>query len=103
MPRHLVGNHELTAAMVGSAVEHQPYILPGEPSRQDVEEDLKACRVGCRHDQVDDITVFNHEVLFNGTDAAGKAGLWLTNGTAAGTHELAGISGASTGGLILPT
>jgi ELWxxDGT repeat protein len=45
-----------------------------------------------------DFTVFNGEVLFNGIDAAGLSGLWVTNGTAAGTHELTGISGAYTGG-----
>ena len=30
-------------------------------------------------------------VLFNGTDASGHAGLWETNGTAAGTYELTGV------------
>jgi ELWxxDGT repeat protein len=52
-----------------------------------------------------DFTVFNGEVLFNGHDAAGSDGLWITNGTAAGTFELGGlsdvgISGAYTGGLL---
>ena len=47
-----------------------------------------------------DFTAFNGEVLFDGTDAAGDLGLWVTNGTAAGTHELTGISGAYTGGLL---
>jgi ELWxxDGT repeat protein len=41
---------------------------------------------------------FNSEVLFAGKDASGNAGLWVTNGTAAGTHELTGIRGASSGG-----
>src|SRR5262249_52966486 len=45
------------------------------------------------------MTVFNGEVLFNGTDASGQLGLWVTDGTAAGTHELTGISGAATPGL----
>src|SRR5215831_4266856 len=30
-------------------------------------------------------------VLFNGTDASGRAGIWETNGTAAGTYELTGV------------
>ncbi len=37
--------------------------------------------------------------LFEGLDANGQVGLWVTNGTAAGTHELLGISGASTAGV----
>jgi len=48
-----------------------------------------------------DITVLNGEALFQGQDAAGKAGLWVTNGTAAGTRELTGISGAYTGSVGL--
>jgi ELWxxDGT repeat protein len=44
-------------------------------------------------------TVFKNQVLFTGTDAAGVRGLWVTNGTAAGTHELTGIKGAYSGGL----
>ena len=43
-----------------------------------------------------DFTVFKNVVLFNGYDASGKTGLWVTNGTAAGTHELA-VTGAYTG------
>jgi ELWxxDGT repeat protein len=35
-------------------------------------------------------------VLFNGSDASGNVGLWVTNGTAAGTHELTGITNANT-------
>jgi ELWxxDGT repeat protein len=46
-----------------------------------------------------DFTVFNGEVLFDGVDAAGDYGLWVTDGTAAGTHELTGIKGAYSGGL----
>jgi ELWxxDGT repeat protein len=46
-----------------------------------------------------DLTVFNHQVLFNGTDAAGTQGLWVTDGTTAGTHEIAGIDGANLNGL----
>ena len=45
------------------------------------------------------MTVFNGEVLFNATDASGQNGLWVTNGTAAGTHELTGIIGANSNGL----
>jgi ELWxxDGT repeat protein len=37
-------------------------------------------------------------VLFNGFDAAGKQGLWVTDGTTAGTHEIA-VNGAAPGGL----
>src|SRR3984957_6174874 len=46
-----------------------------------------------------DLTVYNGEVLFRGRDSSGKLGLWETNGTAAGTHELTGVVGASTAGL----
>ncbi len=46
-----------------------------------------------------DLTVFNNEVLFDGLDAAGNNGLWVTDGTAAGTHELTGISGAYVAGV----
>jgi ELWxxDGT repeat protein len=38
-------------------------------------------------------------VLFNATDGAEQNGLWVTNGTAAGTHELTGISGANAYGV----
>jgi ELWxxDGT repeat protein len=38
-------------------------------------------------------------VLFAGIDAAGNNGLWMTNGTAAGTFELTGISGANASGV----
>src|SRR5437763_1681524 len=45
---------------------------------------------------VADFTVFGNEVLFQGINASsGTEGLWVTNGTAAGTHELTGISGTS--------
>jgi probable HAF family extracellular repeat protein/ELWxxDGT repeat protein len=47
-----------------------------------------------------DLTVFNSEVLFDGFNASGNQGLWVTNGTAAGTHELTGISGAYAGGAF---
>jgi len=42
-----------------------------------------------------DFTVLNGEVLFDGLDATGTRGLWVTDGTAAGTHELVGISNAN--------
>ena len=45
------------------------------------------------------ITVYNGEVLFSGLDASGDMGLWVSNGTAAGTHELTGITGADPSGL----
>jgi ELWxxDGT repeat protein len=38
-------------------------------------------------------------VFFLGTDSSDDPGLWVTNGTAAGTHELTGISGASMIGI----
>ena len=41
-------------------------------------------------------------VLFDGRDASGY-GLWVTNGTRAGTYELTGISGANASGLFLQT
>jgi ELWxxDGT repeat protein len=44
-------------------------------------------------------TVLNGEVLFTGVDLSGKYGLWATNGTAAGTHEVTNIAGASTYGV----
>jgi ELWxxDGT repeat protein len=44
-----------------------------------------------------DFTVFNDEVLFRGNDISGHDNLWLTNGTAAGTHELTGITGLPNG------
>ena len=37
--------------------------------------------------------------LFNGANTAGHLGLWVTNGTAAGTQELTGVAAASTTGL----
>jgi ELWxxDGT repeat protein len=46
-----------------------------------------------------DFTVFKGKVLFDAVDAAGKYGLWVTDGTVAGTRELTGIKGAYSGGL----
>ena len=43
---------------------------------------------------------FNGEALFRGYDAAGMPGLWVSNGTAAGTYELSGINGASAAGIM---
>src|SRR5262249_12524568 len=40
-----------------------------------------------------DFTIFNGEVLFRGVNAAFQAGLWVTDGTAAGTHEVASGGG----------
>jgi ELWxxDGT repeat protein len=46
------------------------------------------------------LTVFNREVLFSGTDVSGVRGLWVTNGSAAGTHEITGITGGSPNGIL---
>jgi ELWxxDGT repeat protein len=43
------------------------------------------------------------EVLFAAGDASGQEGLWVTDGTGAGTHEITGISGADTFGGLNPT
>jgi len=40
-----------------------------------------------------DLMAFNGKVFFNGLDDNGQSGLWVTDGTAAGTHELI-INGA---------
>src|ERR1700749_1263588 len=42
-----------------------------------------------------DLTAFGNGVLFTGYDSSGVIGLWVSNGTAAGTYELTGISGAN--------
>ena len=34
------------------------------------------------------MTVFGSEILFSGLDANGLTGLWVTDGTAGGTHEM---------------
>jgi ELWxxDGT repeat protein len=47
-----------------------------------------------------DLTVFGDEVLFRGLDSGGVIGLWTTDGTAAGTHELTDIAGANSSGLL---
>ncbi|MEW6643209.1 MAG: FG-GAP-like repeat-containing protein [Pseudomonadota bacterium] len=57
--------------------------------------------------QPTNMVVFNGRVFFRGTDSGGSSGLWMTDGTAAGTSEIgglgdAGISGASSAG-ITPT
>jgi ELWxxDGT repeat protein len=43
--------------------------------------------------------VFGHKAFFEAQDAEGVVGLWVTDGTAAGTHELK-VSGAYSGGLF---
>jgi ELWxxDGT repeat protein len=43
--------------------------------------------------------LFVTEALFAASDFGGGRGLWVTNGTAAGTHEIKGISGVAAGGL----
>ena len=45
-----------------------------------------------------DLTVLNGHLLFGGVDSSGQVGLWETDGTVAGTHELTGIAGAQTKG-----
>ncbi|HZR86729.1 MAG TPA: Hint domain-containing protein [Bradyrhizobium sp.] len=42
-------------------------------------------------------TVANDKVLFEALDSTGQNGLWETDGTAAGTHELLGVGGNLTG------
>jgi hypothetical protein len=44
-----------------------------------------------------DLTVFNHEVLFAGTDGNDFRGLWVSDGFE--THELTGIANASSSGI----
>ena len=46
-----------------------------------------------------DMTVFDGKVLFNGVDntGTGLSGLWVTNGTASGTHEITVAGAAATG------
>ena len=46
------------------------------------------------------MTVFGSEVLFGGEDANGNAGLWVTDGTSAGTSELS-IAGAFGSGYAI--
>jgi probable HAF family extracellular repeat protein/ELWxxDGT repeat protein len=43
--------------------------------------------------------VLGDKLLFEGRNASGNFGLWETDGTAAGTHELTDISGACASGL----
>jgi ELWxxDGT repeat protein len=45
-----------------------------------------------------DMVVFGNQVLFRGLDSGGKEGLWETNGTAAGTMEIGGLSDAGVSG-----
>jgi ELWxxDGT repeat protein len=49
------------------------------------------------------ITVFGNEALFNGIDSNRSSGLWVTDGTGAGTHELTGIVGVNGGGMGNPS
>src|SRR5438477_68849 len=44
-------------------------------------------------------TVLGNRVLFEGDDASGAASLWVTDGTSAGTSELA-VAGSFAGGLF---
>jgi hypothetical protein len=43
--------------------------------------------------------VFGSDVLFRGVNTGGAAGLWMTNGSAAGTHEVTGVAGAAATGV----
>src|SRR5262249_7165932 len=45
------------------------------------------------------LTVYNGEVLVSGENASGNFGLWVTDGTLGGTHELTGIFGADVNGI----
>jgi ELWxxDGT repeat protein len=47
-----------------------------------------------------DLTVFGNQVLFGGRDATSKFELWTTDGTAAGTVELTGVTGAGTTAFV---
>jgi hypothetical protein len=44
------------------------------------------------------LAAFGH-ILFQGINASGQRGLWVTDGMAADTHELAGIIGRASSGL----
>ena len=46
-----------------------------------------------------DFTFYDGEALFSGYDSSGSLGLWVTNGTVAGTHELTGVAAAAAAGL----
>ncbi len=48
-----------------------------------------------------DLTTFGDEVLFEGYDSGSGIGLWITNGTAAGTYEIGGIDDAGVAGAGL--
>jgi hypothetical protein len=43
-------------------------------------------------------TIFNGKVLFSGIDAKGASTLWVTDATAAGTHEIGGLGNAGISG-----
>ncbi len=45
------------------------------------------------------LTAYNNVVLFEGANSTGRFGLWVSNGTGAGTYELTGITGANPMGL----
>jgi ELWxxDGT repeat protein len=44
------------------------------------------------------ITAYNGEVVFEDIDSSSEYGLWVTNGTAAGTFELGGIGNSGIAG-----
>jgi ELWxxDGT repeat protein len=47
-----------------------------------------------------DITTFDGYALFEGVDASDYKGLWITDGTSSGTHEITGIVGGSSSDLF---
>ena len=49
------------------------------------------------------LTVSGNEVLFSGADSVFYNGLWVSDGTGAGTHELKGIANANASGGVEPT
>ena len=68
--RDVGGNRQIAAAMVGSAVENQQDVLPGELSRQRLEEGLEARGVRHRHDQIDAAAVLDCAVQSTSIAAA---------------------------------
>jgi ELWxxDGT repeat protein len=47
-----------------------------------------------------ELTSYNGKLFFEGVDSSGNYGLWSTDGTVAGTHEITGIPGASANGIF---
>jgi ELWxxDGT repeat protein len=68
------GTHEIAGIVCGSSSDLFPFASP-------------------------DFTVFNGEVLFTADNTASNRGLWVTNGTSSGTHEITGIANTFSTGL----